>query len=108
MTFSLTEKQNCQLSAVRGLCLSLQLTVDSYDLSAKERCTLASEWKHVWLKNRKRRFLCTKTLFSILYINALVLLTRNRDFVNRFLRITDASFLVDRRKGLIFAFVNEE
>ena len=47
-----------------------------------------------------------KTLFSILYINALVLLTRNCDFVNGFLRITDASFLVDRRKGLIFAFVN--
>ena len=69
---------------------------------------LASEWKHVWLKNGKHRFLCTKTLFSILYINTLVLLTRNRDFVNRFLRITDASFLVDRRKGLIFAFVNEE
>ena len=108
MTFSLTEKQNCQLSAVRGLCLSLQLTVDSYYLSVKEGCALASEWKYVWLKKQKRRFLCTKTSFYILYINVLDLLTRNCDFVNRFLRITDAPFLVDRRKGLIFAFVNEE
>jgi len=43
-----------------------------------------------------------------LKINALFLLTRIPDFVNRFLEVTDTLFLAARVKGSIFAFVNEE